>query len=171
MTGRDYPPSDPDEQPRRLGHSEETLARDTGLCRLPGGRLFCPREHGLGHSLYGDDGYFGRHALSRKLIRLDVHLLDFVSVAALLAAAAVLLGIAAARRCIAIGLIAVMAFGCAVIGAEILKHSLPWHALVRDDGLLERRFQTDTYPSGHATIGTSFTLCLLLVPHPAGDHG
>jgi membrane-associated phospholipid phosphatase len=115
-----------------------------------------------GHQL-DDDGYFGRHALNRKLIRLDAHLLDFVSVTALLAAGAVLLAIAAARRCLLIGLIAVLTFGGAVLGAEILKHSLPWHALVPDDGLLESRFQADTYPSGHATIGTSFALGLLLV--------
>jgi len=115
-----------------------------------------------GHQL-DDEGYFGRDALSRRLIRLDGHLLDFVSVAALLVAAAILLAVAAARRCILIGMIAVWAFGSAVLGAEVLKRSLPWHALVPDDALLQRRFQTDTYPSGHATIGTSFALSLLLV--------
>src|SRR6478735_9007251 len=103
-----------------------------------------------GHQL-DDEGYFGRDALSRRLIRLDGHLLDFVSVAALLIAAAILLAVATARRCILIGMIAVWAFGSAVLGAEVLKRSLPWHALVPDDALLQRRFQTDTYPSGHAT--------------------
>ena len=36
-------------------------------------------------------------------------------------------------------------------------------ALVPEDALFERGFQADTYPSGHATIGTSLALGLLLV--------
>jgi len=115
-----------------------------------------------GHQLE-DDAYFGRTALSRKVIKLDSDMLDLVSKAALLLAAVFVLAIAAARRCTFVGVIAVIGFGCAVIGAEVLKHKLPWRALVPDDSLLERRIQTGTYPSGHATIGTSLALSLLLV--------
>jgi hypothetical protein len=115
-----------------------------------------------GHQL-DDDAYFGRTALSRKVINLDSHILDFVTKAGLLLAAIVLLVIAAVRRCIFVGIIAVAGFGCAVLGAEVLKHNLPWQALVPDDAMLKRRFQTDTYPSGHATVGTSLALGLLLV--------
>lgn len=115
-----------------------------------------------GHQL-DDDAFFGRTALSRKVVNLDSHILDAVTRAELLLAAIVLLVIAAVRRCTFVGIIAVAGFGCAVLGAEILKHNLPWHALVPDDAMLNRRFQIDTYPSGHATAGTSFALSLLLV--------
>lgn len=115
-----------------------------------------------GH-LIDDDAYFGREALSRRVIRLDAAILDRVSDAGVLLAGIVLLAIAVVRRCTMVGAIAVIGFGCAVSGAEVLKRSLPWRALVSEDGLLESRFQTDTYPSGHATIGTSLALSLLLV--------
>jgi hypothetical protein len=115
-----------------------------------------------GHQL-DDDAYFGRKALSRKVIQLDSDMLDLVSKAALLLAAVVLLVIAAVRRCTFVGVIAVAGFGFAVIGAEVLKHKLPWRALVPNDGLLEGYMRTDTYPSGHATIGTSLALSLILV--------
>jgi hypothetical protein len=112
-----------------------------------------------GHQL-DDDAFLGRKALNRKVIRLDFHVLDLVSKAALLMAAVILLVIASERRCILVGFIAVAGFGCSVVGAEILKDHLPWKTLVPDDRLL---FQFGTYPSGHATIGTSFALSLLLV--------
>ena len=44
--------------------------------------------------------------------------------------------------------------------AEVLKHVLPWHMLVPNDAMLESGFQTNTYPSGHATVVTSFALSL-----------
>lgn len=115
-----------------------------------------------GHQL-DDDAYFGRKALSRKVIVLDSKLLDHVGKAVLLLAAVILLVIATVRRCAFVGVIAVIGFGCAVIGAEILKHSLPWRPLVPDDHLLRSNLRFETYPSGHATIGTSLALGLLLV--------
>jgi membrane-associated phospholipid phosphatase len=116
----------------------------------------------LGHQV-DDDAYFGRKALSRKVVSLDFRLLDHVTKATLLVAAIILLAIAAVRRCTLVGVIAVVAFGCAVIGAEVFKHSLPWRALVPDDSLLERDLRGESYPSGHATIGTSLALSLLLL--------
>jgi hypothetical protein len=115
-----------------------------------------------GHQL-DDDAFFGREALSRKVIRLDSRALDHVTKAALVVAAVLLLVIAAVRRCAFVGLIAVVGFGCAVVGAEVLKQKLPWRPLVSNDALLDRGFQSDTYPSGHATIGTAFALSLVLV--------
>jgi hypothetical protein len=115
-----------------------------------------------GHQL-DDDAFFGRKALSRKIVGLDSNFLDLVNKAALFLAAVVLLVIAMARRCTFVGIITVAGFGCAIMGAEVLKSLLPWHALVPDDGLLERRLQADTYPSGHATVGTSLALGLILV--------
>jgi PAP2 superfamily len=115
-----------------------------------------------GHQL-DDDAYFGRTALSRKVVVLDSKLLDHVSKAVLLLAEVGLLVIAAVRRCTFVGIIAAVGFGGAVIGAEVLKHSLPWRALVPDDHLLRNYLRFETYPSGHATIGTSLALALLLV--------
>src|ERR1700722_14657366 len=115
-----------------------------------------------GHQL-DDDAFFGRKALSRKVVKLNSVMLDHVTKATLLVAAVILLVVAAARRCTLIGVIAVVGFGCAVVGAEIFKHSLPWRALVPDDSLLPRDLRIETYPSGHATIGTSFALSLLLI--------
>ena len=115
-----------------------------------------------GHQL-DDDAYFGREAMSRKVINLDSGVLDLVSKATLLLAAAFLFVIAALRRCALVGVVAVVGFGCAVVGAEMLKHQLPWQPLAPDDGLLDSGFQSGTYPSGHATIGTSLALSLLLV--------
>jgi membrane-associated phospholipid phosphatase len=115
-----------------------------------------------GHQV-DDEAYFGRKALSRRVIKLDSDLLDHVSKATLLLAASVLLAIAAVRRCMLVGVISVIGCACAVIGAEVLKHSLPWRALVHDDSFLERNLRNETYPSGHATIGTSLALSLILI--------
>jgi hypothetical protein len=115
-----------------------------------------------GHQ-FDDDAFLGRKALSRKIIRMDFDILGHINKAALLLSAVLLLGIAIARRCTFIGVIAVTGFGCAVVGAEVLKTVLPWRALAPKDALLESGFDTNTYPSGHATIGTSLVLGLLLV--------
>jgi membrane-associated phospholipid phosphatase len=118
-----------------------------------------------GHKV-DEDAYFGRKVLSWKVEKLNLDLLDLVSKTALLAAAMVLLAIAAVRRCALVGILAVAGFGGAVVGAEIFKHLLPWRMLVPEDATLQRGFQADTYPSGHATIGTSFAMGLLLVSSP-----
>ena len=115
-----------------------------------------------GHQL-DDDAFLGRAAMSRKVVKFDSRILELVSKAALLLAAVMVLVIALARRCPFVGVIAVVGFGCAVLGAEVLKEKLPWRALVADDRLLSVGFQKGTYPSGHATVGTSLALCLVLV--------
>jgi membrane-associated phospholipid phosphatase len=110
------------------------------------------------------DAYFGHRALSLKLVKLDSYVIELVSDATLLLAAMGLFVIAVVRRCIFVGVITVAAFGCAVAGSGVLKGLLPWHALVPDDALLDRGLQANnSYPSGHATIGTSLALSLLLI--------
>jgi membrane-associated phospholipid phosphatase len=115
-----------------------------------------------GHK-FDDDAFFGRETLSWKIIRLDSDILDLVRKKTLLLAAVVTLVIAAVRRCTFVGVVAVAAFGSAVVGAEVLKKVLPWRALVPKDALLDSGFRRNTYPSGHATAATSLTLGLLLV--------
>jgi hypothetical protein len=69
-----------------------------------------------GHQVDGD-AYFGRQALGRNVIKVDLDLLDLASKAALLLAAAVLLIVTAVRRCALVGVLAVAGFGGAVVGA------------------------------------------------------
>ncbi len=116
----------------------------------------------MGHQL-DDAAFFGRNALKRRMINLDSNILDLVSKAGLLLAGAILIIIAAVRRCLFVGVIALLGFGCAVVGAEVLKRSLPWRLMVPDDALIDQDLQAGSYPSGHATIGTSFALSLILV--------
>ncbi|MBV8901269.1 MAG: phosphatase PAP2 family protein [Verrucomicrobia bacterium] len=118
-----------------------------------------------GHKV-DEDAYFGREVLSWKIKKLNLDILDLVGKTALLAAAMVLLAIAAVRRSALVGILAVAGFGGAVVGAEILKRVLPWRVLVPEDANLQTAFQAGTYPSGHATIGTSFAMGLLLVSSP-----
>src|ERR1700730_6798880 len=67
-----------------------------------------------GHQL-DDDAYLGRKAVSRKAIILDAKLLDHVSKAGLLVADLVIIAIAAVLSFVLVGLIAVVAVGCAII--------------------------------------------------------
>ena len=148
-------------------HADRTLQR-----RLLLGALVCAVTLIAGYFIFvsppwghqfDDDAYFGRRALSRKVVKLDFDLLNLVSKTTLLLAAMVLLIIAAVRRCALVGIITVAAFGCAVVGAEVVKNLLPWRALVPDDALLGRGLEANnSYPSGHVTIGTSLALSLLL---------
>jgi membrane-associated phospholipid phosphatase len=116
----------------------------------------------MGHQ-FDDDAVLSREALSRKVIRWDSDVLGLVGRRTLLLAAVATLLIAAVRRCSLVGVIAVAGFECAVAGAELLKKLLIWRTLVPKDALLERGFQTNTYPSGHTTFVTSVALGLLLV--------
>jgi membrane-associated phospholipid phosphatase len=115
-----------------------------------------------GHQ-FDDDAFLARKAVSHKIVVLDSRVLDLVRRSTLLLAAIITLSIAAMRRCIFVGIIAVAAFGCAIVGAEVFKNVLPWGALVPKDTILASGFQMNTFPSGHTTVGTSLALGLLLV--------
>jgi PAP2 superfamily len=112
---------------------------------------------------FDDQAFFGREALSQKVVDWDYHLLAHVSKKALLCAAILMIAVGVLRRCTLVGVIASVGFGSAVLGAEFLKKMFPWHALADYDRLLPREFKHGTYPSGHATIGTSLALGLLMV--------
>ena len=115
-----------------------------------------------GHQL-DNAAYLGHKALRRRVMSLDANMLGILTKASLPFVALVPLVIAVVRRRTFIGIVAVAGFGCAVVGAEVLKHTLPWRTLVSSDALLGRDFKTGTYPSGHATAGTALALSLLLV--------
>ncbi|MBV9488271.1 MAG: hypothetical protein JO069_00910 [Verrucomicrobia bacterium] len=139
--------------------------------RLLAGTLICVVCLGVGYWLFVgtpwghhvDEGaYFGRQAVGQRVVQANLDVLDLVSEAALVVAGGILLAIAAVRRCVLVGVLAVVGFGGAVVGAELLKHTLPWHPLMPGDGAFDQGLQANTYPSGHTTVGTSFVLSLLL---------
>jgi PAP2 superfamily len=110
-----------------------------------------------------NEGYSGRSVMARAVLDYDHHILGTVSVSALIIATIALLLLGAARRCLPGSIMVVVGFASAILGAEVLKHLLPWHALVPVDSLLPLDLQRETYPSGHATAGTSLVIALILV--------
>jgi hypothetical protein len=123
-----------------------------------------------GHQ-FDNDAFLGRKMLRQKIVTFDSYVLNLVKKRTLFIAAVVMLATAVMRRGTFVGVVALTAFGCAVVGAEVLKHVLPWRVLVPNDAMLDSRLQTNTYPSGHTTVVTSLALSSLLVLPPAGDHG
>ncbi|MEI2727836.1 MAG: phosphatase PAP2 family protein [Candidatus Nanopelagicales bacterium] len=115
-----------------------------------------------GHGL-DNDAYFGRDASGRVVVKLDGEILGHVRKATLLVLLAAIFLVAYVRKIPVIGGFAVAGVVCAVAGAEVLKRILPWHVLIESDSLLGRGLQTETYPSGHATIGSSLALAALMV--------
>jgi PAP2 superfamily len=115
-----------------------------------------------GHTV-DNAAYFGRSVVARTVVQYDNHILGTVSISSLALAIAAILIVGAIRRCLPGAVIVVAGFGCAVVGAELLKHLLPWHALVPGDSSLVADLQRETYPSGHTTVGTSLAIALVLV--------
>jgi hypothetical protein len=107
--------------------------------------------------------YSGRHIVAPALIEYDRLILDPVSASTLVVSMALILMAGAFRRCLAAAAIIAVGFACAVVGAELLKHALPWHALLPRDTKLPLDLQRHTYPSGHTTIGTSLSIALILL--------
>jgi hypothetical protein len=107
--------------------------------------------------------YYGREALRPLILDYDNAILDAVSRLTLLATALVVFLVGMIRDCPLVALIAIIGQLGAVIGAEILKRVLPWHALILADAYWSADLQRDSYPSGHTTIGTSVALVLILV--------
>jgi membrane-associated phospholipid phosphatase len=116
-----------------------------------------------GHQL-DDEAYLGRGAVGRLVITVDVVLLTRISNATIMTAAAFLLLISIVRRRALVGVVTIVGFLIAVLGAEILKDLVfPSRALVPADAQLGETLQVNSYPSGHATIVTAFVLSLLMV--------
>ena len=115
-----------------------------------------------GHQL-DDSAYVGREVFSSKLNELAAVLLTKVGLKTIIGAAGILFLISVLRRSVLVGLGTLAGFSGALVGAEILKEILPWHALVPEDSALGEGMQFGTFPSGHVTIATTFGLGLLLV--------
>lgn len=115
-----------------------------------------------GHEI-DNEAYFGRESEGRYLATTGNHLLSRVTAGVMALALLVIVAIASLGRAFVVGLIAAAGVGIAMIGAQVLKATLPWSALVPSDSDLPLGLQRETYPSGHTTIGMSFTLALLLI--------
>lgn len=107
-------------------------------------------------------GRYAHDASARDLARGTLDGIDRVTLVAM-AAVLVVIGLARHRRWLALAAAGGMAV--AVVGAELGKLVLPRPDLGVDaaDGVAK---VFDTYPSGHATIATSFALGLVLVSAP-----
>jgi PAP2 superfamily protein len=143
--------------------SSRTLMQGTIVCALlvlGGYLLFVNTRWG---QLLDNAAYSGRNSISRALIDYDHLMLNTISVSTLVLAIVFILAAGAFRRCFTAGAIVAVGFICAVAGGELLKHTLPWHALVPSDTRLPLDLQRHTYPSGHTTFGTSLAIALILV--------
>jgi hypothetical protein len=130
------------------------------LLVLGGYLLFVKTRWG---QLVDNAAYSGRNIISPALLGYDHLILNAVRVSTVVVAIVFILMAGAFRGClIAAGIIAV-GFACAVAGGELLKHILPWVALVPNDTQLPLDLQRHTYPSGHTTVGTSLAIALILV--------
>lgn len=117
-----------------------------------------------GHSL-DNDAYFGARESARRVVTADRELLDNITRLSLGFVLLMLLVVSLVRRILSVGLIAVVGVIVALAGAEVLKRTLPWSELVASDASLGAGLRAETYPSGHATIGTSVALAVvMLVP-------
>jgi len=117
-----------------------------------------------GHTL-DNDAYFGAGESARGVVVADRDFLNDVTRLSLGVGLIVLLVVSLVRRILSVGLIAVAGVIVAVAGAEVLKRTLSWSELVPSDASLGAGLRAETYPSGHATIGTSVALAVvMLVP-------
>ena len=142
------------------------------LTRLPLGAIFCAMLLTAGYFLFVNTAwghsvdniaYHGRKALAHPMVEYGDRILDAVSKVTLVLGALVILVIGLIRRSLAVAVLAVMGYGSAVVGAEVLKHILPWHPLVPTDASLPIALQEGSYPSGHATIGVSLAVAFVLI--------
>jgi membrane-associated phospholipid phosphatase len=115
---------------------------------------------------FDNDAYFGRDDVPRHYELLNQTVLDLVTKTSIAFIVIILVGIGYLRRCVAVALIAVAAWGCAMVGAELFKRVLPRPDLVQDPSTgTPPGFLDNTFPSGHTTVTTALGLALvLLVP-------
>jgi len=116
----------------------------------------------LGHQLDAN-AYFGRDLALHRVIQFDHRILGAVSKGTLALMIAIVFVVGLIRRTPMVGLIAAVGIAVAVVGAEILKHILPWKPMVALDADYTAGLLHDSYPSGHTTIATSVSLAMVIV--------
>ncbi len=107
--------------------------------------------------------YFGRDLALHRVIRFDDQILGAVTKGTLALLVVMVFVVALVRRVPLVGFIAVAGVSVAIVGAELLKLILPWHALIPLDALYAGGLVNASFPSGHTTIGTSVPLAFVLV--------
>lgn len=134
-----------------------------GILLVGGYFLFVGTPIGQG---WDNAGYAGRQVIGGDVKLYDGDILHEVSRTSLFIALGCILFLSVVFRCPESGMMAVLAVTVAVFGAEFLKHNLPRLELVPPLGPVPGYFSSDTYPSGHTTIGTSIALALVMISGP-----
>lgn len=106
--------------------------------------------------------FAGRETVAAPLAAVDNELLGAVRIPVIAGAAAVVGLLALGYRRFLPGLLAIVAMGGAIEGAEFWKRTLPRPALDAPSVSVPAYFRSDTYPSGHATVGTTAALAVLM---------
>ena len=119
-----------------------------------------------GGQCWDNQGYAGRQVAGADVRVFDTDILQEVTKRSLLVAFAAIFLLSLAFRCPFAGAVAVLAAGGAVFGAEFFKHTLPRAMLSPALCPVPGYFSSDTYPSGHTTIGTSLALAIVMVSGP-----
>ena len=115
---------------------------------------------------WDNQGYAGRPVAGPDVRIFDADILQEVTKRSLLVAFAAILLLSFVFRCPVVGGVAVLAAAAAVFGAEFLKHTLPRALLSPPIGSVPGYFSSDTYPSGHTTVGMSLALAIVMVSGP-----
>lgn len=112
---------------------------------------------------WDNEGYAGRRIIFGEIRTYDADILSQVNSLTLLMSLGGLFLVSLVLRRPVVGLVAVAAAAAAIFGAEFLKHILPRELLSMPAVPVPPYFSTDTYPSGHTTVGTSLALASLLI--------
>jgi len=112
---------------------------------------------------WDDRAYLGSLVASLESRQRITSILHEIRISTLVLMVILLLVIGLLRRRFATAVITAVAFGGAVLSAEVLKRVLHRPDLAPDMNSLINESNIDTFPSGHATIATAFALGLLIV--------
>lgn len=112
---------------------------------------------------WDDRAYLGSLLASLEARQRITSILHEIRISTIVLMVILLLVIGLLRRRFATAVITAVAFGGAVLSAEILKRVLHRPDLAPDMNSLINESNIDTFPSGHATIATAFALGLLIV--------
>jgi len=112
---------------------------------------------------WDNESYAGRRILFGEIGTYDADILSEVNNRTLIVSLGGLFLVSLLLRRPVVGIVAVTAAAAAIFGAEFLKHILPRELLAAPTFPVPPYFSTDTYPSGHTTVGTSLALAAVLI--------
>ena len=115
---------------------------------------------------WDDRALLGGLLASDEARRALTSALHGIRISTLILMLVLLVAISLVRRTLIIAIGAALAFGGAVISAEVLKRVLPRRDLAPELNAYVDKGNIDTYPSGHSTIAMGFALALIVVSSP-----